>query len=307
MGEVISSIYDVRDAANAPRADGMAFSTYAVMVGEVRRVIYPEDRDSLSKTLIEYDVLAQVRENGTAGTVLFQNCPLVNPLGGLADKAVWTLRVDPKTAAATSNQRGPVDGVGSKVWLVCLNGERAAAFVCGGLRDTKDTDLGRRTKGHHLEVVFNGVAFTVGDDGAVRLTMGGKTAADGQPAATADTAGAGTYVEIAANGNWKVATKDDAQSVVLDHKAGTLRLDSKKRLTMTADRIDLGDGADQHAVLGDELVDVLGQILDAVGTITHQNAAGTTTPPLNAPVFRALKARLKKTLSEFVFVKRKKR
>lgn len=307
MFDVLPSFYEARSAEELERYDGQAFGNFLLRTGEVRRLIYPEDKDSRSKQFLEYDVYVQHRENNTAVSAIYTNCLHQNSLAGFADKLVMTLRVDPSTAVTKDGQQNVVDGVGSKVLILCLNGEHAAGLIVGGVRDVRDSDKGRKAKGHHLEFVFNGVQFQVNDDGSYRVTMGGKTAASGQLDASADKAGAGTYLEVQANGTWRVATKDAKQAVTIDHKAGTIRVEATKDLTLVADNIRLGDKADEQAVLGNTLVKLMGQILDGIATLTVNTPVGTSSPPNNAVLFRRIKSQLKTALSEFVRVKKKKR
>lgn len=305
--EVIPSFLAFTSVQELERYDGQAFGNYLLRPGEVKKVIYPEDPGNLSG-FIEYDVWVQHRENNTAVSLIYHNCLSNNPLAGLADHFVMTYRTDPKAGVTKNSQQSIVDGVGSKVLLLCINGERASARIVGGIRDSRSNDRGRKAKGHHLEFEFNGVRFEIGDAGGLRVSVNGKTAADGTLDPKADKAGVGTYLEIGANGTWTAATKDGKQSVVIDHKAGTIKVNAEKRLTLTSDAIDIGDGADQAAVCGDELVEVLSDILDEIVAQKFINGAGTTGPPLNLAKFKAIRARLKgKILSQFIKVKKSKR
>lgn len=306
-GDVTPSFYDMRDPTATERYDGMAFGNNLLRPGEVKAVIYPEDPRSRTKRFIEYDVYVQHRENNTAVTKMYHNCLQVNAFGSLADRVVATLRVDPKQGVTKDSQNVVALGLGAKVTVLCLSGESSEALIIGGIRDERDTDRGRKAKGHHLEFTFNGVAFSINDDGSWTLENQGKTGADGKADPKRDAAGAGTVVKVEASGNWTVQTKDAKQSIVIDHKAGTIRLNAEKKLTLTSDSIDIGQGADEAAVLGDTLVKLLGELLDLLATETHPAPGGSTGPPFNAAQYKKMKVKLKSALSTFIKVKKAKR
>lgn len=300
--DVIPSFYETR-AIGATDGSG-AFENVRLRYGEVKRVVHPDAPASRSKRFIEYDVLVPHRENDTAVTKLYQNCLLVNPLGGLADYEVWTLRPSrPQPGGAGADDFVEL-GLGSKVLLLCINGEHAEAVILGGIRDERSTDVGRKARGHHYERVFNGVTTTVEDDGSWQVEVKGKTADDGTMAEDADKDGAGTKVRIGADGTWQVSTAGGAQSITINHKAGTVEVNSAKKLTLLGDRIEHGRGADQHGVCGDVLVSLLEELLDAMMQETHYTPVGTSSPPLNAPQYAAIRLKLRTMLSDLVFLKK---
>ncbi len=304
--DVLPSWMQSRSLVTHEDASNQGFNNFLFRQGEVKRVIYPEDAASLSKRLIEYDVLVQHRENNTAVSKMYHHCKLANDLAGLADKSFRTLRVDPQKGASMSSKNEFNDGVGSKVTLLCLNGSDANALIIGGVRDTQDTDVGAKALGHHLHDVFNGASLDIRDDGSILITMGGKTQANGQAHANRDTDGAGSQIELKANGNIEARTPNAKQSVVIDHKAGTIKVTADKELTLISDKIMLGDQAGEHAVLGDTLLSLKKELVDLILQHTHTSAAGESLPPTNAPRFSQLKAKLKTFLSSFIFVKAKK-
>ncbi len=213
--------------------DGGAFTDNLLRIGEVTKVIYPDDPQSLSKRFIEYSVQVQKRANGTAGVVEYRHCYMANPLSGLADYAWWRLRVDKNHQAGKDGNPGQ----GSKVLILCINGERMNPVILCGIRDeadlTEEKSLGR-DKGHAAEFMFNGLKLAVADDGSLEIRYGGPTKADG----TLDTdkvkaAQVGTYVKIANDGTLTLAAKElpkdaaeDAvqQRVVMDNTKKTIEV-----------------------------------------------------------------------------------
>ena len=117
-----------------PSGDG-AFGNMVMRVGEVQELIPPDDPRNLSKKFIEYRVLVQHLDGETlTGTSReYAHCVLINPFGGLADRAFWLLRADSKR-----DDTGL--GKGSKVLMMCVNGEHNSAVILGGVR--YETDAG---------------------------------------------------------------------------------------------------------------------------------------------------------------------
>ena len=67
--------------------------------------------------------------------------------------------------------------------------------------------------------------------------------------------------------------------------------------------IHLGNGSgEEPLVKGDQLVDVLSQLIDAINQMTHPTPAGPSGPPVNAPKFAAIAGKLKTILSTKNFV-----
>jgi hypothetical protein len=275
--------------------------------GEVKRIIYPEDPTSRTKKFVEYDVLVAHRANGTAVTKMYSNCLHINSLSSLADYSYQTLRVDkPKPGATADEDSSMIENrLGSKVLVLCINGASSEPVIIGGIRDDSQSDVGRKDRGVHMDWEFNGVHVSIADDGSYSVEYKGPTTTRGEldPDRGKDES-TGTKVSVSANGTFKVATKSDKQSVVIDHSAGTITVTGDKDLTLKADKIHIGGGADEHAVLGDTLVDLMGNLIDLMVTEQHPTAVGPSGPPLNAPAYKALKLRLQTALSQFTFVKK---
>jgi phage baseplate assembly protein gpV len=231
--------------------------------GEVKRVISPNDKDSLSKMFYEYDVLVAHRVNQGVINKLYHNCYLINSFAGLADKSYFTLR-------ASDIQDGSAKGGnGSRVLLLCLDGNENQAFIVGGMKSPKDPDKGE-AKGHHLLFEFNGVLFEINDDGSWAITNKGKTDIKGEADDKRDTKGAGTKVKVEANGNF-VVTTPNSQTIKVDNKANTIDIESATKINVKASQVDLdasrvnlGSAATFSNVLGEPLMAVLTQIITQV-------------------------------------------
>ncbi len=185
--------------------------TFQLLVGEIKEIIEPTDKKSLSKLYKEYHVDVQHREGvGPVATVRFPNCQIINLFGGTADKFMYTLRPDPKDPESKKSAT-----TGSKVLMLCLNGNGGLAYIVGGIREDKVAD----EKGHNLKFSFNGITFDINNDGELKLALTGATLVDGKPDKDkgADPDKITTTVEIKKDGNLKVYTKDEKQFIHIDH------------------------------------------------------------------------------------------
>ena len=300
MTDIIPSFYSQRKIGSSSSQESS--SNYVLRTGEILDIIYPDDTRSVSKRFIEYNVFVEHKENNTGHGRLYHNCYQMSPLGGLADKSLWTLRIDPNNVTAQKNNLGK-SGVGSKALVLCIDGSYASAVILGGIRNDQDKDdeTIRKNLGHHGFFIFNGVKFQVNDDGSCQLSYQGKTKADGKwdnsvKNVTEDSLG--TNIKIEANGNVSVSTNGDKEQILVDHVKG--------KITVKSDKICLGGpNANENVLLGQKWKALMSDFIDAVCNITVFNSGGNTSPPLNASQIQALKNRLDGVLSDFVYTQKK--
>ncbi len=178
----------------------------ALVLGEVFSVTHPDDKRSSSKRWDEYGVLASI--DGV--TIPLYRCYIASSFGSVA------------------GAKGQ-PGVGAKVLVALLGGDRTTGWIVGGIRDAREeTDPKEIAQaGHHLTTVFNGVSLKITDDGALEVRRDGPTRADGtldedriKPEQT------GASVRLDADGGIALATRaedgDAQQRIVIDHKAKTI-------------------------------------------------------------------------------------
>lgn len=273
--------------------DGGAFSNSLLRIGEVKRFIKKTDPRSLSKRYNEYDVLVEHRENGTVVNKLYHNCLMSNLFGGLADKVVFTLRAD-----STGNLELPGDG--SKVLMLCINAEHAAPVILSGIREDTDEDL---PEGHNLRFVFNGIQVEIKDDGSFNLQYLGKTNNLNERDPNLEDNTVGTKVEINPEGSISTTT-NKGQIVQIDNVNDTINIIGNEDVTINANKIHLGTNAGQQAVMGNELLSIMEEFLDAVLGMTMFHFAGATGTPVNAAQFLKVKRKLSNFLSNQSFVKK---
>lgn len=184
-------------------------------IGEVQELVPPKDKRNRNKKFNEYRVFVQHKENGTATTKMYEGCLLVNMFGGLADYLKFTLRAD-----KVAEKKKGAPGLGSKVLLLCINGESHSAVILGGLRDAefdKDED-----KGHNLTFAFNGVDVEIDKDGQLKLSVNGPTKADGK--AVSENSKLPSTIKIEKDG--KITAVTGSNSVIIEHGKVTINSES---------------------------------------------------------------------------------
>lgn len=185
-------------------SDGGSFTDTGLHYGEVQRVIYPQDTNSKTRKYLEYDVLVQYRSKNKSGAGrMYQNCIVANNLFGLADSGYQVLR------AENSASKGTDYGLGSKVLVLCLNGETSQPVIIGGMPDPKDESQSHIDKdsGILLDYRFNGISVIVNKDGEFQLTYTGKTKINGDVDDNVQSEQAGHSLSLTKDGNVNVVTK----------------------------------------------------------------------------------------------------
>ena len=278
-GDVIPSFLSVGTAATFN--DGLNFDNFALRKGEVQKIVYPNSPDSRSKKLIEYNVLVQQSSNGTGNGKLYKSCILMNGFAGLADKSYFTLRAD-KNANKDKNGLGK----GSKVLILCANGETNVAYIIGGTVDQSDKfDKDIDKKGHHLYYTFNGIQLSINNDGELILTYGGKTAIDGKLDSSVDSNAVGSTVQLLKNGNIQVADINGKNALLIDHENSkvTISRDTAFELGAATDHMLLGESfRNAQKTMDNQLVSLLNTLQSLIQTAGAQLTAASA--PLAIPI-----------------------
>lgn len=189
-------------------------SDFVLRLGEVKRIVYPADPLSYSGKFVEYEVDVQFRTGtGQYTTSTYRGVTANNTFGGIADQFWSTYRANPNP----QNYESKNFGIGSQVLLLCVSGSQTFAVILGGIFNPEDI-AHSKSDGHHLFFEFNGVRTEIKDDGELELTFRGKTKADGELDNSAVPEAEGTRLQINKEGNFLIATPDDAQYVKFNHQ-----------------------------------------------------------------------------------------
>jgi hypothetical protein len=222
-GTIIPSYLGVQNTAEMPES-GEAFGNLPIRVGAIKDIIYPTDARSVSKKFIEYVVSVQYRNgSGVPVTAEYANCYVASLFGGASDKFHYTLRADKDKQVNI--------GAGSKVLLLCINGETTNAVIIGGIRDGSSPDKDDKAKGHHLLFEFNGVRAEINDDGEFVMSFAGATQADGSLRSGTDASASGTSITFKKNGDLSLA--HGSETVTLDRAGGSWKIDASMEVNLS--------------------------------------------------------------------------
>jgi hypothetical protein len=226
---VVPSFMSVRQRGR-PENTGQLTNT-ALRIGEVKEIVLPDSAKSVSKRWLEYVVEVQHRDGGSpASSALYYGCVVANLFGGVADRFEYTLRPDDPQVPAQRGEDGV--GIGSKVTLLCPNGETTRALIIGGVKDRlNDDETVDPNEGHHLLWEFNGVRAEIDKEGAFTLTFRGPTRADGLLSEDADPAKSGAQFKLKADGG--VEFTHDGQTVIIDHKKSDIVIKADHEVNVT--------------------------------------------------------------------------
>lgn len=214
-------------------------NSVALRVGEVKDIVYPGDKLSLSKKWVEYTVEVIQRDgSSTNSSTLYHGCVVSQLFGGFADQMHYTLRKDEQKQG--NNPKGGV-GVGSKVLLACINGVRSNAVIMGGLPDNQFEDKHDKNDGHNLFFEFNGIKFEINKDGEMTLQFTGSRKVDGDPEDNNDEDAQPTKVNINKDGDLTISTKEDKQLIKIEHKDKKIRIKGDSKVIVECKKINLGE------------------------------------------------------------------
>jgi hypothetical protein len=302
-GSVISSALSALPIGETSTAMGTT-SNLALRRGEVKEIIYPDDPKSSSKKYTEYRVAVQQNDGMETGSIVeYSNCQVMSLFGGVTDKLVYTLRAD----SQTTTEKGT--GIGSKVHVLCEDGNSNRAFIIGGLRDSNESsakDSG--DAGHNLLFEFNGIRALINKDGEFEINFNGATDNTGKLLDGVDSANSGSVFHFLKNGDIQLGHDD--QVLTLEHESQAWRMKAAKAISeetdgdwsgvaqktaflagkqsldlqtegaavITAKETKIGsDQASEHLVLGDTYRSAESQMMKSLSTSLNTLATAITT------------------------------
>jgi hypothetical protein len=302
MGDVVPSFL------GGTHFDNDAFGKVRMMVGEVQAMYHKNHPKNVSKKFTEYQVCVKERVNNTAVSRMYEHVIQRDLFGGKADTFHFTYRPD---TSAKRDVKDPRPALGSKVLLMCINGEVNSAVIVGGIRDANgeeddDGTNGQGDLGHHMHFRFNGIDFVINNDGELTLTYQGAQKIDGTPADGVDVDKmTGTTVKITKEGNFTVADKDSKNVIQLDHANGKILITSENEVVTTAPKIKHGSAdSDEPHVLGNQLNDWVQKFVQALASMTVMTGVGPSSPPVNIQQFQQLAQQFQDNLSETSFTEK---
>ncbi len=248
----------------------------SVHVGTVIAVYAPQDENNYSKNVYEYDVEAQTSKGqGLSTSVTYPRCRLATTFGGLADKCIWTPRVQVK------NKDGSIKEPGTQVVIECINGISRQGFIVACLEPEGAPEQSEDFKDSpRLQWQFNGVDVIINKDGELTLTRLGPTNAEGKPVDEND-AKVGASLILDKDGKITVKTGDDKNVLTFDldngkitilaDKGVDINVTNGKLVTSASNGVELG--GTEKLVKGDTYVGEESKFIQALSTFINQMTA----------------------------------
>ena len=287
---VIPSIYGVSNIGEGHHEGVLPNGNVTLRYGEVKKINKPSGNIKVTT----YDVLVQVYSNGGASHVLYYNCTLLDHFGSLADSSDFLLR--------ESEEPGYKVGNGSKVVVLCLDGNVQKGIIIGGVRQFR-----HMPDGVVRQEVFNGVKETFGEDGGWSIYCDGPTDRLGNLRDDAEPNGAS--ISIKADGSVETSTPSEKCRIALDHPNGSIALDSSDSvevksysiglqgttvevnadsITLDSSSVGVGSNAVEPAVLGAKLVEILSQAFVIIASGMPTSIQGSAVSAAAAQLVTAL-------------------
>lgn len=224
-----------------------------MVVGMVINMIYPDEPKSLTKQVIEYDVLVTDMDRDRGMNLsIYRNCRLSDRFGTPNNSEVFTL------TPGKRNSNGNYEK-GSIVLIECIAGncDFGMATIIGGI-NTSSINQYTKEDGQFYDFFFNGVRQKINKDGEFLIEFNSFIDVDGNKA---NEKAAGTKLLIDKEGRIKISDNEEqfweldrvarkstwsngAESVVIDKankkieliSSGTMSSTSKDDMSLKADK-----------------------------------------------------------------------
>lgn len=248
-----------------------------IRFGVVVAAYDPQDDQNFSKTVYEYDVEAVVANGSAIGTsVIYPRCRIQTIFGGLADKCVWSPRVQVK------NKDGSIKEPGSQVLIECVNGLTNQAVIIGGMEPGDIEEQAQDFKeGPRFQWQYNGIDIVINKDGELTFQRLGPTTNEGKPKDENDKK-VKASVKFDKDGKVIIQTGDEKNVITMNLDDGQITIKADKKVlvevsngklqTKASNGVELG-GDSEHLVKGDTYVSAEKDFIEALGTFLNQLSA----------------------------------
>lgn len=200
--------------------------------GEVKQLYYPDDPQNQSKRWIEYAVDVTSKDGiGPRTTIRYFATTLSNPFGGGTDCLRYVFRAGTPDASITS--------AGSKVLILCLDGDQPRGIIIGGVRDSywpanspNGIDL---DEGINLLFQYNGLRAHIEEDGSLTVIYTGPRLIDGSLSATTPEENTGSGFQFDNNGSIQLygPANENQQAIFIDNDQKTFSITADTEFNAT--------------------------------------------------------------------------
>jgi phage baseplate assembly protein gpV len=220
-----SSLFETSDDSSSDFYE-KSFKNPHLRLGIILGVYETDSDENINKTVPEYDVMAIEQEADYGiNTTIYKNCVTFDGFGGIADYFQMKLRPvkDPKKTKSTGSFK---DETGSIVLLMCLDGISEKAIIIKCFSNPSKPVL-TKDKGHHLEGEFNGINYSINNDGELTVTFRSATNDDGT---VKDEKASGSYLKFEKDGSFQV-NDNNKESIRIDKTNKTIMLKAEKDIS----------------------------------------------------------------------------
>lgn len=176
-GTVLPSSLLSLQSSDFASAFNKTYENVQLRAGIVTKVYEIDDKSNHSKVNTEYDVQVMEQDsNRGSTTITYKNCIALDAFGGMSD----FLDVKFRAKKVEKNKGDSFSSDGSLVLLLCLDGSSEKAIIIGGIKHMRRLSTLTSKEGLRLEGQYNGINWTINNDGALVLTFKGPTENDGK-------------------------------------------------------------------------------------------------------------------------------
>jgi len=264
-GAVLPSGLMGHDSSAMMAGFNKSYRNTSLRVGVVIQSYPVSDPNNHSKLTNEYDVsVIEQYENKGITSIIYRNCMSRDSLGSIADYLEFTIR--PKMSKSTKDDAINLSKQdGAIVLLLCLDGVSDKAIIIGGLihpdRTTKLSGTAPQLFGE-----YNGVAISISEEGAIKLSVSGPTDNKGLHSGTVLTSSA----SVSSDGTIELST--DTATITMD-LLGNVIIKGAISVTVDSPEINLGKDAAEAIVKGNTFKQLFDSHL-------HPTPIGPSGPPV---------------------------
>jgi hypothetical protein len=299
FGDVVSSCLEYSEAPSAVKDLNQNFS---VCLGQIVEV-YPAGSAKVEDKKLARFVLFDVKiMHPNLAQEIIPFCRMLQPgFGGGLNNYLEVIPTDPGPKAK-SKSSSMEDVRGHWVLVAFISGKKNTGVILGAMPHGNKVAASTRPKqeeGTHLEGEVQGLNFQITNDGALNIKFQGPKKDDGT---LVNSEVGPTDIQIDKNGNISIST-NAKQSVSIDRTTKTITISNgdtfikmdqdANKVQVVANTVEVGKESLQPQVVGDDLVDWLSKLSDAISQIVVPTGVGPSGTPVNAPAFKQLASQLK--------------
>jgi hypothetical protein len=196
--------------------------------GQIQKVIYPDEKESVSKIYVEYEVLVEL----STGVSTFSNVPSVSAFGGYNDYEDFVYEPSETALSGKNDSTNTFENRnGSIVAVAFLNNNFQRPIIIGAINHPKNPRI-KSSDGISYIRLFRGVKTEINKDGEWSVTYQSPYNPDGK--LKSESTGP-SYLKLDKTGSFEMVLKKDAIKQKHDASAEKTSLEYKSGLKITFD------------------------------------------------------------------------